>query len=72
MSAVKILFQVDLNDSTGDIVQNGVFLWFENTAIRVCDSPDDFPDIVRQIQGIAHEIATGEPMNQPEAGREVK
>ncbi|QDP66529.1 MAG: hypothetical protein Tp1111DCM1126091_35 [Prokaryotic dsDNA virus sp.] len=53
---MDILFSVNTYDSGGDIEEEGVFLHFEDTRVRVADKPEDFVDVVYQIRKIQEEL----------------
>ena len=53
---IKIGFTIHAYDSDGDIYENGIYLHFEHTAIRVCDSIEDFDKVVENIKLIQKEL----------------
>jgi hypothetical protein len=53
---MEITFSVNSYDSDGDVMEEAVFLHFENTCIRVCDSANDFQKICDNIVRINEEI----------------
>jgi hypothetical protein len=53
----KPTFSVNHYDRVGDIVDEGVFLHFGDTRIKVCDTPMDFEDFIDHLHCIHSEIA---------------
>lgn len=53
---MDILFSVNTYDNDGDIEEEGVFLHFDDTRVRVADNPEDFVDVVYQIRKIQEEL----------------
>ena len=49
-------FSLSDYDQDGDVVENGVFLNFDNTRIRVADDKEEFTRFIKHLQKIEKEI----------------
>lgn len=56
MQLTDIYFSVHDYDFEGDIFDNGVFLHFGETRIKVAENPDEFKAVAKRINGMAEEI----------------
>ena len=52
----QIFFSVNTYDNEGDEVDNGVFLHFGDTMLKVADDPDDYDRFVEKLGGMSKEI----------------
>jgi hypothetical protein len=52
----NITFSINEYDKDGDITDNGVFLHFGDTRVKVCDSILEFDDVVLHLRCIQGEI----------------
>lgn len=54
--APKITFSVNNYDKDGDVCDEGIFLHFGNTRIKVAQNAEEFKVVASTIQNIANEI----------------
>lgn len=52
----NIIFSIDEYDNEGDVTEEGVFLHFDNTRIKIVDNKDDFYLFTELIKIIEQEI----------------
>jgi hypothetical protein len=53
---MKIGFSINSYDQDGDMIEDGVYLHFDDTRVRVCGSPEEFGDVLNKIDSIDREI----------------
>lgn len=56
MTDIKVTFSLNRYDRDGDIFEEGVFLHFGDTSVKVCDHPAEFKCFLVQIKIIAKEL----------------
>lgn len=55
MSA-KPTFAINLFDADGDVIEKGVFLFFDTTIIKVAESKEDFEAFLNHITQVNKEL----------------
>lgn len=52
-----VTYSLSQYDKEGDVIEHGVFLYFDhNVAVRVCETIDDFDAVIAQMIAIRNEI----------------
>jgi hypothetical protein len=49
-------FGVNLYDKDGDVVEEGIYLFFETTSIRVAEGVDEFKEFLNHLNSMVTEI----------------
>ncbi len=52
----SIQFLVNLYDEDGDIVEEGVWLCFDDTMVKVCEDVSDFDKVVERIRLLSKSV----------------
>lgn len=57
----SISFMINEYDSDGDILEEGIFINFGHTRLKICETLDEFDKFVHIIKGIQKEIGQEYP-----------
>ena len=55
---IDITFSISRYDYEGDKVEDGIYLHFGDTCVKVADSPSEAPQLLEQIRVIVEEIGS--------------